>query len=856
MPIVIMRVVGMHAAVVFCAVSGGDKIVHLKSSYIIGWLFILLIVLDQQASAQNPPSGSPAWLSDASFIAPLKSNETLTFANYQPPELAPEVQPDQASDVPPAPIADEPPESPPDASFDLLDLDLETFSQQRVRAPGPAPATLVPLGDPDDILSAVSSAYATAPVDRRTPAAITRIDEDMIWDSGARRLTELFDIYVPNTQIVKHHFSFEHLTPRGLVSDLEDKYLFLVNGKVMNHQTITGAFSEIRDLPLLGDIHHVDFVRGPGSAMYGPGAISGVISTVTHNAMTFNGTDYTLRQGALDTFTTFEFRHGTKFDEDSGLFVYFGLADYTGASYKRAPLMFSSSFPTPLSIPDVTAGEPVEVPNAYPNDRESWRSRAKMKVHTQYTNGNFDFWVRYTQGGEQATPQRGDFASDPFGNRPPDFDYDSVEAFQFGYLQFSVFSSYLWEIHDDVSVEFRLGYDTMDFSRYFSPFNSSDSRTSNPHREEEFHGRALIRWTPNESHGFAGGFELSRGHFGLKTWSFNDPASTIINGTNNIPWYTTGHAFLGEHQWMINDQWTTFLTGRWDNHTFTKTLFSPRAAIAYTPDDVNTLKFIATESVRRLPEDVLYGDFINDRGLSDVESIRSLELRYEARPSEPWFLGLSGFYQESDFVGLNGVGNSNQGTFADVSMWGTELEVSYRTKRSRIIASQSYTTLIDFELVGPFSLPDPFDLSQPFFEQRISAAPYGFGNDLANQSPHLTKIAYHCEHDDCWSSDTSLRVYWAFPGDSDLTDFDNARLEAIGSDNRLSDPGFREAFRANVFLNYAINYKANEHMTARLDFFNILGWIDRDLNKRNFIFQPTTYRSEAAAVAVSARLTY
>ena len=51
---------------------------------------------------------------------------------------------------------------------------------------------------------------------RTVPVAVTRIDYDMIWPPGARRLTELFDIYVPNTQIVKFPWSFEYLTPRGL----------------------------------------------------------------------------------------------------------------------------------------------------------------------------------------------------------------------------------------------------------------------------------------------------------------------------------------------------------------------------------------------------------------------------------------------------------------------------------------------------------------------------------------------------------------------------------------------------------------------------------------------------------------
>lgn len=751
------------------------------------------------------------------------------------------------------------PNAEPEDDSDLEDPDLSALSElesllsEPVLVPGSSAATLTELID--DLPTQLSPGYVMPRVPRRTPAAVTQIDYDMIWSSGARRMTELFDIYVPNTQITKHFFSFEHVITRGVLGDLEDKYLFLVNGKIMNHQTITGAFSEIRDLPLLGDIHHVDFVRGPGSAMWGPGAISGVVSLVTHNAMTFQGTDATYRQGGLETFSALEIRHGRKFTEDSGIFVYYGIADYDGANFSNAPMKYSTSFDTPDVLPNYSAGQPIAAPGIFGNDHESWRSRAKMKLHTQYTKGNFDFWVRYTQGGEKASPTRGNFALPPYGDQTAEQDYANASAFQFGYVQLTLFGQYVWEINDCLNAEFRLSWDSMDFSRAFQT-SSGQKSTGNPHREEETYGRVMFNWTPNDSHSSAAGFAASHGRFGLRTWSFPDqPGNTIINGTNG-PWWTTSYAFIGEHQWRINDCWTLFLTGRWDQHTYTKTLFSPRGAIVWTPDEVNTLKFIATESARRLPEDVLFGDFRNGRGRTDVETIESLELRYERRPSEAWSWAVGSFYQEQEFVGLSGFANSDQKSFAHVTSWGAELELAYRTERTRIIASQSYTGLLNFNLQGNFALPEDFDLGGDYFIQNISAAPYGFGNEFANQSPHLTKIAVHYQHDCCWSSDASLRIYWGRPGDQDLAAFRNARFAATGSADRETDPGFNKSFRGSYFLNYALNYRYNEHMTARLDFYNILGWFEEDLNKRNFIFQPGSYRDEAAAIAATVRFKY
>ena len=90
-----------------------------------------------------------------------------------------------------------------------------------------------------------------------------------------------------------------------------------------------------------------------------------------------------------------------------------------------------------------------------------------MKLHTQYTEGNFDLWVRYTQGGEKASPTRGTFALPPFGGQPADLNYDTeATAFQFGYVQFTLFGQYLWELNDCFNVELRASYDSMDFSRF------------------------------------------------------------------------------------------------------------------------------------------------------------------------------------------------------------------------------------------------------------------------------------------------------------------------------------------------------------------------------------------------------
>ncbi len=121
----------------------------------------------------------------------------------------------------------------------------------------------------------------------KVPAAVTKITQEQIELSGSRSITELLDIYVPNIQVMKHSFARSHIGIRGIIGDTENKYLLLVNGRVMNALTYAEVGSE-RDLSMLGDIHHIDIVRGPGSVVYGPGAVAGVINIVTHESRTFD----------------------------------------------------------------------------------------------------------------------------------------------------------------------------------------------------------------------------------------------------------------------------------------------------------------------------------------------------------------------------------------------------------------------------------------------------------------------------------------------------------------------------------------------------------------------------------------
>ncbi len=131
--------------------------------------------------------------------------------------------------------------------------ELESLLQAPVLVPGDSAATLTSIVDEQ----LVSIGGGIPGLSRYTPAAVTRIDHDMIWLSGARSLNEALDIFVPNLELITMSRQGTKLGIRGIISNNNDKVLLKVNGKIMNDRTRAGAFSEL-DLPMLGDIHHVD----------------------------------------------------------------------------------------------------------------------------------------------------------------------------------------------------------------------------------------------------------------------------------------------------------------------------------------------------------------------------------------------------------------------------------------------------------------------------------------------------------------------------------------------------------------------------------------------------------------------
>ncbi len=723
-----------------------------------------------------------------------------------------------------------------------------------VTATGRAEITDEPIGEDEPILLAANhseneyadlvfeelisvSIYDTGTLtevsEQMIPSAYTTISSDQIWRSGARSLNELIDIYVPNTQFLLHHWEAPHLGARGLISDRDGQYLLRVNGRIMNEKGHYGALPE-RDLSLLGDLHQVTVVRGPGSATYGPGAVSMVVNLTTENGLLFQGTEVRGRVGAIEEFYAIEAKHGVKIDEDTAYYGYFGIEEYVGADQDYAPFRMNNSFTTTFGSP-VVAENDVNYPINPAN--QAYRALPRMKAHLHLNDGSIEAWVRYTRGGYEFTHAQRAVANPPFGFQAPGT-FTSLSDFGsnpgHGYQQLTAFIGYTHEINEEMTADLAFSYDLFDHER-----KNFGGTTPISTREDEYYFRAVVNWEPNDEHKIAIGTEYSHEEFGLDSPGFPGITSQFVlfdfplGFAPGIRWAVDTISVFGEDQYTVNERWTVFSSIRMDANRFNDTLFSPRVSVVHTPNEDEAWKFMASRSVRmtfaeeQKANDILVGNH------SQPEILDNLELRYERQQDENLSLASSVYFHALDVVAWDGAA-SQVGGIGQMKSIGIELEATYEDGPTFVTASHGYHYLINFK-------------PAPGTSQLLTAEPFG-GEDLAVWSPNITKVIVGTQLNEEVLVDASLRVYWGFPGAEDLDTV--TRLTDGLSALNLSEP-----YGINAYLNFGIQMEPRENVTLRVDGYNLLGVIDEALNKRNFGFGDYhDYRIQAPAVAVSVKI--
>jgi len=174
--------------------------------------------------------------------------------------------------------------------------------------------------------SFVTIATGTKQPIARAPSVATVITAEDIAAIGAADIDEALET-VPGLHVSRSPLGYNPIyTIRGIDTQYNPQVLMLVNGI-----PITSAYVGDRSLIWAGmpveNIARIEVIRGPGSALYGADAFSGVINIITKTAADINGTQLGLRAGSFNSRDAWVQHGGTWGSVDAAAYLRVGHTD-------------------------------------------------------------------------------------------------------------------------------------------------------------------------------------------------------------------------------------------------------------------------------------------------------------------------------------------------------------------------------------------------------------------------------------------------------------------------------------------------------------------------------------------------
>ncbi len=170
---------------------------------------------------------------------------------------------------------------------------------------GNAVAADVAFADPD-LLAAyggkdfVSIATGNRQPLRRAPAVASVVTREDILALGARDLDEAL-AGVPGLHVAYSSLVFNPIYSfRGNFTQYNPQVLLLVNGIPVT-SIFAGDRGSVWGGMSVDNIERIEIIRGPGSALYGADAFTGVINVITRSPTQWQGTEVGLRAGSFNT---------------------------------------------------------------------------------------------------------------------------------------------------------------------------------------------------------------------------------------------------------------------------------------------------------------------------------------------------------------------------------------------------------------------------------------------------------------------------------------------------------------------------------------------------------------------------
>jgi iron complex outermembrane receptor protein len=147
----------------------------------------------------------------------------------------------------------------------------------------------------------------------KAPSVATVITAADIKATGATDLSEVLET-VPGLHVSRNSRMWAPLySIRGILTQSNPEVLVMVNGIPITNSFYGDRGQSMGGFPL-ENVARIEVIRGPGSALYGAEAVSGVINIITKTATDIDGSESGLRAGSFHTYDGW-FQYGGRMGE-------------------------------------------------------------------------------------------------------------------------------------------------------------------------------------------------------------------------------------------------------------------------------------------------------------------------------------------------------------------------------------------------------------------------------------------------------------------------------------------------------------------------------------------------------------
>ena len=481
----------------------------------------------------------------------------------------------------------------------------------------------------------------------KAPAVATVITAEDIKEMGARDIDQVLES-VPGLHVaINPRTNRPIYTLRGVFDVNNPQVLMLVNGIPITNLFVGDRGLIWGGMPVEG-VSRIEVIRGPGSAVYGADAFSGVINVVTKEASEIDGTEAGVRYGSFNT-RDFWLLHGGSYNGIELAFI----AEINSTDGHTEDVDADAATPFGTSFaPGSTRNNRDNIDLRLDVRKDLWTFRAGLQRRRNYEAG---------VGVAEALDVNGVYESDRWN---ADITYANPEFYKNWEVegQISYFNT-TQEVDENIFL-FPPGTDFTFFGG--GPF--PDGVIGNPEVfERHLRSHITAQYSGFEDHLVRLGTGYTNSEiYKVRSEQNFDPAAPGIFPTP-IPFddFTdTALAFLPEKHrdnkyvfvqdiWSVANDWELTLGLRYDDYNDFGDTWNPRFALVWSALQNLTVKLLYGQAFRA-PSFAEFRNQNNPVALGndqlDPEEMETIELAFDYRPADELRLGLNLFSYEWDDI--------------------------------------------------------------------------------------------------------------------------------------------------------------------------------------------------------------